>query len=192
MSSFYQGLACLSSENYYTNCTLRGFPEYVVEASKVAQMQHAASSARTHTLRLVVTNTGHDFSGRSLGSGALIIWTNKLKRLEFYKEYSSPTHTRSAMKVGDGDLIYELYEAADAHGVVVVGGEGKTVGLGGGYIAGGGHSLVSPLYGLADGHVLGIDVVTPDGKSIPTSEKKTRPVLGSPGGGRGTFGVVTS
>lgn len=107
MSSFYQGPARLPSENYYTKCTLGVFPEYVVETTKVAQMQLAANFARTHTLRLMITNTGHDFNGRSLGSGALSIWTNKLKRLEFYKDYNAPTHTRSAMKVGDEDLIYE-------------------------------------------------------------------------------------
>ncbi|KAF0325872.1 amine oxidase, partial [Colletotrichum asianum] len=57
-------------------------------------------------------------------------------------------------------------------------------------IFGGGHSPLGPLYGLAADHVLGIDIVTPDGRSITASEKKNRPVLGW--GRAGNFGVVTS
>lgn len=40
------------------------------------------------------------------------------------------------MKAGAGVQGFELYEFADSHGMVAVGGEGRTVGWGGGYIAG--------------------------------------------------------
>ncbi|KAK2764110.1 restculine oxidase [Colletotrichum kahawae] len=155
-------------------------------------MQLAAKFARTHNLRLV-KSTGHDFNGRSLGSGALSIWTNKLKRLEFYRDYNTTTYAGFAMKVAAGVISYELDEAADAHGFVVVGGEGKTGGYGGGYIAGGGHSPVSPMYSLAADQVLSIDVVTPDGSLIRSSEKKNSDLFWAlRGGGGDTFGVVTS
>lgn len=47
-------------------------------------------------------------------------------------------------------IIYtsDVNKAADAQGVVVVGGFARTVGIAGGWILGGGHSLLSPQYGL--------------------------------------------
>jgi hypothetical protein len=44
--------------------------------------------------------------------------------------------------------ILDVYKAADVKGVVVVGGNSWSVGAAGGWILGGGHSALSPQYGL--------------------------------------------
>lgn len=116
---------------------------------QVAQVQLAVNFARNLNLRLVVKNTGHDFSGRSSGAGALSIWTHHLKDLQFYDSYTAQNYSGPAIKAGSGIQGFEIYDFADANGVVAVGGEGKTVGWGGGYIAGGGHSPLSSVYGMA-------------------------------------------
>lgn len=116
---------------------------------KVAQIQLAVNFARNLNLRLVVKNTGHDFNGRSSGAGALSIWTHHLKNLEFYESYTTQNYSGPAIKAGSGVQSFEIYDFADANGVVAVGGEGETVGWGGGYIAGGGHSPLSSVYGMA-------------------------------------------
>lgn len=116
---------------------------------QVAQIQLAVNFARNLNLRLVVKNTGHDFNGRSSGAGALSIWTHHLKDLEFYESYTTQNYSGPAIKAGSGVQSFEIYEFADANSVVAVGGEGETVGWGGGYIAGGGHSPVSSVYGMA-------------------------------------------
>ncbi|KAF9869884.1 hypothetical protein CkaCkLH20_12683 [Colletotrichum karsti] len=193
MSPLYQGLTCLPSGNYSDDCTMGGYPEYVIKARNVAQIQLAVNFARTTNMRLVVKNTGHDFNGRSLGAGALSVWTNSLKGLQFYEDYKGISYSGPAMKVGAGILSHELYEAADKYGINVVGGEGKTVGFAGGYLAGGGHSPLSPLYGLAADQVLSIDVVTPNGRFVTANEKNNADLFWAlRGGGGGTFGVVTS
>lgn len=117
--------------------------------SKVAQIQLAINFARNLNLRFVVKNTGHDFAGRSSGAGAVSVWTHHLKDLAFYDTYTTTNYSGPAVKAGSGIQGFELFAFADAHGMVAIGGECGTVGWGGGYIAGGGHSPLSSIYGMA-------------------------------------------
>lgn len=45
-------------------------------------------------------------------------------------------------------MLLDVNKEADAKGVVVVGGSSYSVGAAGGWILGGGHSNISPQYGL--------------------------------------------
>lgn len=149
MSPVYQGLTCQPSDDPSGKCTLGGFPSYVVDASNVAQIQIAVNFARALNLRLVVKNTGHDFNGRSVGAGALSIWTHRFKGVKFYESYKTSSYSGPAMKVGAGVVGIEVFQAAEKYGVTAVGGEGLSVGFAGGYLAGGGHSPMSTIYGIA-------------------------------------------
>lgn len=42
-------------------CTLGGFPEYVVNVTSAAQVQLAVNFARNLNIRLVIKNTGHEY-----------------------------------------------------------------------------------------------------------------------------------
>ena len=65
--------------------------------------------------------------------------------------------------------------------------------MSGGYLAGGGHSPVTPIYGLASDQVLSIDVVTPDGRFVTADETQNEDLFWAiRGGGGATWGVVTS
>ncbi|KPM34260.1 hypothetical protein AK830_g12319 [Neonectria ditissima] len=193
MSPLYQGLTCQPSEDPAGSCSLGGFPSYVVDAQNVAHIQLAINFARTLNLRLVVKNTGHDFNGRSVGAGALSIWTKNFKSIKYYKTYKTSKYSGPAIKVGAGVIGQEVYAAAEQYGVTVVGGEGMSVGYAGGYLAGGGHSPLSPLYGMGADQILSIEVVTPDGRFITANEKENTDLFWAlSGGGGSTFGVVTS
>jgi len=69
----------------------------------------------------------------------------------------------------------------------------KTVGIAGGYIAGGGHSPMMSLVGMGADQVLSMEVVLPSGQFV-TASATSNPELfwALRGGGGGTFGVVTS
>ncbi|KAI4254242.1 MAG: hypothetical protein LQ352_003196 [Teloschistes flavicans] len=88
--------------------------------------------------------------------------------------------------------MFELYDAAAAHGSMIVGGEDPDVGLVG-HLTGGGHSPISGTYGLAADNVLELEVVTPAG-DIKTVNQCTNIDLffASRGGGGSTFGVILS
>ncbi|KAL4861396.1 hypothetical protein BDV12DRAFT_208053 [Aspergillus spectabilis] len=195
MCPLYEGRSCMPPGfNYTGTCTMGGYPSYVVNASTVAQIQLAVNFARNLNLRLVVKNTGHDFNGKAAGKGALSIWTHWLKDTKFYSHYKAANgYVGPAIKVGAGVQVWEAYEFAKANGVTVVGGEAVTVGLGGGYTAGGGHSPLSSMYGMAADQVLSMEVVMADGRFITASASQNSEVFWMlRGGGGSTIGVVTS
>ncbi|KAK8066698.1 hypothetical protein PG997_013445 [Apiospora hydei] len=193
----FQGSTCLPQNAGFAGrtCERGGSPVYVVNVTRVADVQLAVNFARNTGVRLVVRNTGHDYVGKSTGAGALSIWTHHLKDIDFIPAYSSPasSYTGPAIKMGAGIVGYELYEAADRFGVSALSGEGRTVGTAGGYTAGGGLSPLTGKYGMAADQVLSIDVVTPDGRFVTADEANHADLFWAlRGGGGGTFGVVTS
>lgn len=107
------------------SCVVGGYPSYVVNATNVAQVQLAVNIARELGLRLVIKNTGHDFGAKSVGHGALSIWTHHLKDAAFYDNYYATNYTGPAFKFGAGIQVFEVNALAKQHGVTVVGGEGK-------------------------------------------------------------------
>lgn len=130
--------------------------------------------ARKNNVRLIVKNTGHDYMGRSIAPGSLSLWTHHLRDITYHKSafklYNSKTViTGDAVTTGAGTQMYDLYTMLDKFGRVVVGGGGKTVGLGG-YVTGGGHSLLSTKHGLAVDQVLQMTMVTPSGKVLTVNE----------------------
>lgn len=156
MLPLYEGRTCLPSGfNYTSTCTQGAYPTYAINVTNVAQIQLAVNFARNLNLRLVVKNTGHDFNGKASGKGALSIWTHYLKDKEYLPTFKAANgYVGPAIKFGSGVQVWEAYEFAKSLGHSVVGGEAVTVGLGGGYTAGGGHSPLSSLYGLASDQVL--------------------------------------
>ncbi|KAF9274743.1 hypothetical protein BGZ74_004245, partial [Mortierella antarctica] len=95
-----------------------------------------------------------------------------------------------AIILGSGVQWKDVYEAADGHGAIIVGGAG-TVGSSGGFCQGGGHSFLSPRFGLCVDNVLQYKIVVADG-SIKTANTFQNEDLfwALRGGGGGTFGVV--
>ncbi|KAG6361657.1 hypothetical protein INS49_009884 [Diaporthe citri] len=197
MFPMWEGSTCIPPEieaNEPTgNCTLGGYPSYVVNATNVAQIQLAVNLARNLNLRLVVKNTGHDFNGRSAGAGALSIWMSSWKDVQFYENYRTSTYSGPALKIGSGLENKELFAAADEYGVTGVGGLCTTVAAGGGYMAGGGHGPMSSSLGLGADQALSVDVVTPDGRFVTANETQNTELFWAlRGGGASTFGITTS
>ncbi|KAL3478837.1 hypothetical protein BJX99DRAFT_245238 [Aspergillus californicus] len=191
LSPVYQGLTCQPTTDPDASCTMGGYPQYVINATSVAQVQLGINFARNTGVRLVVKNTGHDFSGKSGGAGALSIWTHNLKAIKYIPNYKDEgtDWTGAAFRVGAGVQAYEIYKAAQDHGLMVVGGEGQVRG----YVLGGGHSPLSSIHGLAADQVLSMEVVTPDGRFLTASFVENYELFWAlRGGGGSTFGVVTS
>lgn len=174
-------------------CTQGGYSEYAVQVSNVAQIQLAVNLARNLNLRLVVRNTGHDYNGRSVGKGALSIWTHGLKDIKYVEKYASPTYSGPVFKLGAGVQGFELYQAADKYGVSAVAGICPTVGVVGGYSTGGGHSPLMQLFGVGADQIVALEVVLANGRFVTvTPEVNSDLYWAMLGGGGGTFGVIAS
>ncbi|KAI3547335.1 FAD binding domain-containing protein [Colletotrichum abscissum] len=191
MQSYFANQSCDPFTDRAVPCTLGNYVSYAVDVRCTADVSLALTFAKLNNLRVVVRNTGHDFLGRSTGAGALAIWTNHLKTIDF-STWSDKYYTGPAVNVGAGVLGYEILEAAHAKGLAVVSGECATVGLAGGFTQGGGHSALSTQFGLGADQTLAFQVVTADGKTVVASATQNTDLYWAlSGGGGGTFGVVT-
>lgn len=194
MFPLYQGRTCMPTDGdpSSSNCTLGGYAAYSVAVTKVSHIQLALNFARNLNLRLVVRNTGHDFGDKSIGAGALSVWTHKLKDVRFIESYScggsggTQRYTGPAFRLGAGIETEEVYKAAEANNVTVVGGECRTVGMAGGYIAGGGHSPMSSIAGMGADQVLEMDVVLPSGRFVTVNEESYPDLFWALRGGGGS------
>ncbi|KAL5334136.1 hypothetical protein BJX70DRAFT_391680 [Aspergillus crustosus] len=171
LSPVYQGLTCQPTTDPDASCTLGGFPQYVINATNVAQIQLGINFARNTGVRLVVKNNGHDISGKSGSAGSLSIWTHNLRGIKYIESYKAAgtDWTGPAFKAGSGVAVYEIYKAANDHSLMIVGGEGQVCG----YVQGGGHSPLISIHGLA-------------------ADQNQELFWALRGGGGSTFGVVTS
>jgi hypothetical protein len=106
-------------------------------------------------------------------------------------------------------FILDVYQAANATGVVVVGGSCPSVGAAGGWVLGGGHSSLSPQYGLGVdskhipnftisswshmvSDVLEFEIVTPDGNVRTANKYQEEDLFWALRGGGPGFGVCNS
>jgi hypothetical protein len=107
--------------------------------------------------------------------------------------YNTSYYSGPALRVGAGVRGADAAEFAAQHGYRVVIGDCPDVGLAGGYTQGGGHSLLTGLYGLAADNVLEWEVVTASGQHVvATPTQNTDLYWALSGGGGGTYGIVVS
>ncbi|PGH15592.1 hypothetical protein AJ79_02374 [Helicocarpus griseus UAMH5409] len=161
------------------------------------QIQEAVRFARKHNLRLAVKASGHDFLGRSSAPHSLQVSTYRMKDITFTDDFvpkgSKKGGEGSAVTIGAGVVLSDLYKASSENDVVAVGGASHTVVASGGYIQGGGHSPLGTWKGMASDNALEFQVITPKGDLITANEYQNTDLFWAlRGGGGGTFGVVAS
>ncbi|RYO96188.1 hypothetical protein DL765_011669 [Monosporascus sp. GIB2] len=113
-------------------------------------------------------------------------WTRHLKSLELIREYQDSEYLGPAIKVGAGIEGGEAYDFANAHGLMVVGGNCPNVGIAGGYTQGGGISILSSKYGLAADQVLSWEVITSSGALVTASPTENTDLFWALRGGGGS------
>ncbi|KAK3694284.1 hypothetical protein B0T22DRAFT_506654 [Podospora appendiculata] len=166
-------------------CSGQGYPVHVINATTSDHARLGVDYARRHNIRLVIKSSGHEFLGRSGAPNALSIWTHHIKGVQVHDSFS-PRHCNvkilsTAITAGSGMQMEELYSALDALNQTIVGGGGRTVSVGG-YLTGGGHSLLSASYGLGTDQVLEMEVVTPSGEIVTANECQNTDLFRAMGG----------
>lgn len=175
-------------------CTLGNAPVFTVNATHADHVAAGVVFARRHNIRLVVRDTGHDFLGRSAGSGSLQVWIRHLRTgIVFHDRLARPgsSWNGSAVTIGGGYEWADVYGGAAARNLVVVGGVSPTVGCIGGWMQGGGHGPASHKYGLGSDQVLEAKVVLANGSLATTSPAQSPDLFFAVrGGGPSSYGVV--
>ncbi|KAK2460205.1 hypothetical protein APHAL10511_007796 [Amanita phalloides] len=175
-------------------CHQGNIPILGVEVHNVGDVQAAVKFAKQHNLKLIIKNTGHDFLGRSAGRGGFMLWMHNLKDISYDEDFlleGDPTYQpHKAITFGAGVQWTEAYAAAKANGRVMVGGI-ASVGAAGGWILGGGHSPLSPKYGLGADNAIQFTVVLACGEYVTANQYRNPDLFWAlRGGGGGTFGVL--
>ncbi|KAG8924386.1 hypothetical protein FRC02_010463 [Tulasnella sp. 418] len=179
-------------------CDQGRVPVLAAAANNADHVQKSVQFAKEHRLLVVVKNTGHDYLGRSSGTGSFMIWTHKLRGIELINAFvptdaPSDYSAQPAVTVQAGVQWVDVYTAAHEKGVVVVGGGARSVGAAGGWALGGGHSPLGPKYGMGVDNILQFTLITPDGKSRVANEYSDKELFwGLRGGGGSAWGVILS
>lgn len=182
-----------------------GYSVYVVNATTAEHFQRTVPFARERNIRLNVKCSGHDYLGRSVAPNSLSIWVHHMHGIEIHDSFAPQgtgdgetcipkglepfTHV---ITFSAGHINEEVYTAASTIGMAVPVTGGHDVCYGG-YVTGGGHSILAARHGLAADWVLELKVVTPDGHVKVVNSCQDRDLFWAlRGGGGATFGVVLS
>lgn len=175
------------------NCSQGSVSSYHIEVQTDEDVISAFAFARTTGVLLSIKNSGHDFKGRSSMQGSLALWTRNLQNISYDPGFIpiGGNESSPAITAGAGVNWRSIYVFADANNITAVGGYHETVGATGGWLMGGGHSVLSPVFGLGIDRVLQFRVVTPDGvPRIANAFSNPDLFWALRGGGGSTFGVV--
>ncbi|MFC0527547.1 FAD-binding oxidoreductase [Phytohabitans kaempferiae] len=166
------------------NDAVRRRPAVVVRPASAAQVRTAVLVAREHGLALSVKGGGHDWAGRALNDGGLVVDLGGLR------EVTVDAGARVATVEG-GATVRDVIAAAAPHGLLAVGGTVGGVGMAGLTLGGGYGPLVGRL-GLAADNLLGATVVLADGRIVTADATAEPDLFWALRGGGGNFGVVTA
>ena len=174
-------------------CSQGDVPPMGIAAETPEDVSTALSFARAHNIKIVIKSTGHDIQGRSTAADSFVIWTARMRNITLHDAFSAcpGNDPVEAISASPGNSYGELYSLLDpSH--IVVGGSARTVSAAGGHVLGGGHSFVSPHFGLAADNMLSAKVVLANSSIVQASECENADLFWAlRGGGGGTFGVLT-
>ncbi|KAH8985527.1 FAD-binding domain-containing protein [Lactarius akahatsu] len=175
-----------------TTCAQGNVPLYAVNATIAQHIQAGVRFARAHDLRVVIKSSGHDYLGRSTAKNSLLLWTAYFRDITFTDHFLvGGADQGSAVTVGSGVGLKNIYAAAKAQNKMFVGGTAATVSAAGGYTQGAGHSAFSPIYGLAADNVLQYSVVLANGSYVVVNSASFPNLFWAlRGGGAGSWGVI--
>jgi FAD/FMN-containing dehydrogenase len=160
------------------------YPLAIVSCETAGEVATAVRTAGEQGLPLAVRGGGHDWAGRSLREGGLVIDLSAVRRIGI-------DPTAKIAIVGGGTRGIDLIAAAARYGLAPVTGNCGTVGMAG-LTLGGGYGPLSPRYGLAADNLFSAEVVLANGRRVKANAVDHPDLYWALRGGGGNFGVVTS
>ena len=166
------------------NAQMNKFPALIVQPRGAADVRHAVEFARASNLLVAVKCGGHSPSGKSTCDGGMMIDLSLMRGVRVDPD------ARIAHVAG-GSLLGDLDHEAMSHGLVTTAGTVSHTGVGG-LTLGGGFGRLARRFGLALDNVVGVDIVTADGRLLHADAEENVELFWGVRGGGGNFGVVTA
>ena len=166
-----QNQQCYVESNRSIPCGQGRVSLYSAEVESAAHIQAAVKFAASHNIKLAIKASGHDLLGRSSAPDSLQISTYKLKNVTVIPNFvisggSGGQPGVKAVTLGAGVQLQDMYAYLGTQGVMAVGGSARTVAAAGGYLQGGGHSIMGYVAGMAADNALEYQIVTADASSL--------------------------
>jgi FAD/FMN-containing dehydrogenase len=177
------GSAGYEEARHIFNGMIDKHPGLIAQPANTDDVVKCVNFAREHSLLVSVKGGGHAASGHAVCDAGLMIDLSLLKSINV-----DPTaQTASA---GGGVNWGEFDAATQAHSLAVTGGRMPTTGIAG-LTLGSGSGWLERKLGYTVDNLLGVEIVTADGKALHASETENADLFWGLRGGGGNFGIVT-
>jgi FAD/FMN-containing dehydrogenase len=180
---FLPGDAAYDESRSVWNAMIDRKPAAVARCLGSADVIACVQFARDNDILLCIKGGGHNIAGLATADGALMldmslmrgVWVDAPRRI---------AHAQAGCLLGDVDRETQV------HGLAAVLGFISPTGIAG-LTLGGGFGYLTRRWGWTSDNVVGIDVVTADGRQVRASSDENADLFWGLRGGGGNFGVVT-
>jgi hypothetical protein len=166
------------------NAAVATRPALLARCRTAEEVRATVLAGRDCGFPVSVRGGGHDFAGRALRDGGLVIDLTGMRRVRIDPGGRTAT-------VDGGATIGDLTAAGRPYGLVTATGVVRAVGLAGLTLAGGYGPLLG-RYGLALDNLLGAELVLADGRLVAAGPDADAELYWAIRGGGGNFGVLTN
>ena len=158
-------------------------PQAIVYCESAEDVEKTVHWARKHTIHIVPRCGGHSYAGYSTTSKGVVVDVSRMNRV----------HVRNGIvTVGAGARLIDVYGALTPLGLTIPAGSCPTVGIAG-LTLGGGVGYAGRKFGLTCDNLVGLSLVTAQGKLLECGPHENSDLFwASRGGGGGNFGIATS
>jgi hypothetical protein len=159
-------------------------PAIIVRCASPKDVQLAVEFARDEGLLTAIRSGGHSFAGHGVCDDGMVIDLSAMKRVQI-----DPAHV--TIRIEPGIIAGELDCLTQAFRMAVPLGSCPSVGVAG-YSLGGGESSLTPKFGYGCDSIVGLEVVTADGKAITVKAGEHSDLFWAMRGAGANFGIATS
>ncbi|HXU44056.1 MAG TPA: FAD-binding oxidoreductase [Thermoanaerobaculia bacterium] len=165
------------------NAMIDRSPALVVRCLGVADVIACVQLAREHRLLLCIKGGGHNIAGLATADGALMLDLSLMRGVWVDAE-------RQIAHAQGGCLLGDVDRETQVHGLATVLGFVSMTGIAG-LTLGGGFGYLTRRWGWTTDNVIGMDVVTAEGRLVRAASEENPDLFWGLRGGGGNFGVVT-
>lgn len=158
-------------------------PALIVRCLGTADVLACVQFAREHNLLLCVKGGGHNIAGLATADGALMLDLSLMRGV-----WVDPG--RKVARAQAGALLGDVDRETQLHGLAAVLGFVSATGIAG-LTLGGGFGYLTRRWGWTSDNVVGMDLVTADGRLTRATSDQNADLFWGLRGGGGNFGVVT-
>ncbi|WP_030207480.1 FAD-binding oxidoreductase [Streptomyces sp. NRRL S-87] len=159
-------------------------PAAIAQCADAEDVVRAVRFARDLDLPVAVRGGGHSVAGMALCDNGLVVDLRRMHEVTVHP-------AAKAARVQGGATMSHLDRACEPHGLATPGGRVSSTGVGG-FVLGGGDGWFSRAFGLASDNLLGVELVTADGRVVEATAEENPELFWALHGGGGNFGIATA